>query len=222
LKCPINAIAGESVMKLVASALLAAGLAGTMSVPAVAQGGGQSSGAMRFSDSFELLKAVRERDGASAERILSNPASNVVNSRDPGTGEGVLHIAARGRDLTWLAFMLGRGARANLQARDGTTALGLAASLGWVDGVEQLIARGADVNLSNNRGETPLILAVHGRHAEVVRLLVSQGADPNRQDSAAGYSALDYARRDGRDGALARLLEAAPARQQRQMVGPTR
>lgn len=208
-------------MKRLPIVILAAGIAAALYAPAAAQRGGQSSG-IRFSDSFEFLKAVRERNGASAERILANPASTAINARDPDSGEGALHILARGRDLTWLAFMLGRGARPDLQARDGTTALGLAASLGWLDGARQLIARGANVNLGNNRGETPLILAVHARHADIVRLLVAQGADPNRQDSAAGYSALDYARRDSRDGALARLLEAAPARRQRQVVGPTR
>ena len=67
-----------------------------------------------------------------------------------------------------------------------------------------------------------MILAVHGRHVDMIQLLLTQGADPNRQDSAAGYSALDYARRDTRDGAIARLLEARPARQQREVVGPTR
>lgn len=209
-------------MKLLQIAMVVAGLAALPSTPVAAQGGsGQSSG-IRFSDSFEFLKAVRERDGAAAEAILANPSSTAINARDAGSGEGALHILVRGRDLNWLAYMLGRGARADLQARDGTTPLGLAASIGWVDGARQLIARGANVDLANSRGETPLILAVHGRHLDVVQLLVTQGADPNRQDSAAGYSALEHARRDARDGAIARLLEAAPARQQRQVVGPTR
>ena len=193
-----------------------------MAAPLAAQPGGQRSEGVRFSDSFAFLKAVRERDGGTAERILANPAATAINTRDQSTGEGALHILTRGRDLTWLAYMLGRGARPDLQARDGTTALGLAASIGWTDGAQQLIARGANVNQGNSRGETTLILAVHGRHIDVIRLLLAQGADPNRQDSAAGYSALDYARRDARDGAIARLLEAAPVRQQRQIVGPTR
>ena len=90
--------------------------------------------AQSFSDGFTFLKAVRERDGATVERILSNPSSTAVNIRDPGTGEGALHILARGRDLTWLAFMLGRGARPDIQSNDGTTPLILAAQIGWRDG----------------------------------------------------------------------------------------
>ena len=118
-------------MKRTSLALLAAAAAAVLCAPLAAQRN-ESSG-VRLSDSFAFLKAVRERDGGTAERILSNPASGAVNTRDADTGEGALHILARGRDLTWLSFMLGRGARANLQARDGTTALGLAASLGWVE-----------------------------------------------------------------------------------------
>ena len=38
--------------------------------------------AQSFSEGFTFLKAVRERDGATAERILSNPASTAINHRD--------------------------------------------------------------------------------------------------------------------------------------------
>ena len=94
-------------------------------------------------------------------------------------GEGALHILVRGRDYTWLSFMLSRGARPDLQSNDGTTPLGLSAQLGWREGAELLLGRGADVNLANNRGETPLILAVQRRDLPMVRLLLGQRADPD-------------------------------------------
>lgn len=196
--------------------LLAGAVAASVAMPAAAQ--------MRFSDTTTILKAVREGDGATVDRILSNPASGAANARDPETGEGVLHIVTRRRDLTWLAYMLGKGSRPDLQSNDGTTALGLAASIGWVEGAQQLIARGAGVDVANNRGETPLILAVHAREADVIPVLLQSGADPRRTDNVAGYSALDYARQDRRDPTIARLLEAAPARQQptQPVFGPTR
>jgi uncharacterized protein len=183
--------------------LLAGAIAATLAVPVAAQ---------RYSDSHLLLKAVRERDGVALERIVSDPSSTVINTRDQGTGEGALHIIVRRRDLSWLSFMLGKGARADIQTNDGTTPLGMASSIGWVEGVELLLRGRANVNLANNRGETPLILAVQARQAEVIPLLLRQGADPNHSDSVAGYSALDYARQDRRDTAIARLLESAPAR----------
>ena len=52
---------------------LAATLLLLVAVPALAQ--------VSFSDGYTFLKAVRERDGATAERILSNPSSNVINIR---------------------------------------------------------------------------------------------------------------------------------------------
>ncbi len=197
--------------------LLVGAIAAAVAVPVAAQ-------QQQFSDSTTMLKAVRERDGATVERLLSDPSSSAVNARDSATGEGTLHIVVRRRDIEWLAYLLGRGARADLQSNDGSSPLHLAASIGWVEGAQQLLARRARVDITNNRGETPLILAVQGRQLEIIPLLLQQGANPNHTDSVAGYSALDYARQDRRDPTIARMLEAAPARQQsqQQVYGPTR
>jgi uncharacterized protein len=193
---------------------LAAALLALLAMPALAQ--------MGYSESYRFLKGVRERDGDTVTSIAENPRSSAINARDPSTGEGALHIVTRERDLTWLAFLLSRGARPDIQTNDGTTPLGLAAQLGWVDGAERLLGRGARVDLPNNRGETPLILAVQTRELGMVRLLVGRGADPNLTDNAAGLSALDYARRDPRATAILRLL-AQPAQPNRsEQMGPTR
>ena len=168
---------------------------------------------------FTFFKAVRARDGAAAEPIITNPSSDVVNSIDPATGEGALHIVTRGRDATWLSYMLANRARPNLQEPTGTTALQIAAQIGWIEGAEILLARGANINLGNRRGETPLILAVQGRSVPMVRLLMSRGADPARTDSIAGNSALDYARQD-RDQTIARLIESS-VQARRNVVGPS-
>lgn len=183
---------------------LALALAAAVAAPLAAQS---------FSEGFTFLKAVRERDGTTAERILSNPSSVAANHRDSSTGEGALHILVRGRDLTWLAYMLGRGARPDIQMNDGTTPLILAAQIGWRDGAEQLLARGANANLGNSRGETPLIFAVQRRDLPMVRLLLSQRADPNQTDHVSGNSAIDYARQDNRAAMILRELERprAPA-----------
>lgn len=163
--------------------------------------------AQSFSEGFTFLKAVRERDGATAERILANPSSTAINARDSSTGEGALHILVRGRDGTWLSYMLGRGARPDAQARDGATPLILAAQLGWIDGATQLLAHGANPNLGNGRGETPLIFAVQRRDLPMVRLLLARRADPAQTDNVSGNSAIDYARQDNRSIAILRELE---------------
>jgi len=190
--------------------LLAAVLA-IVAVPALAQ----------YSASYNFLKAVRERDGAKVTEIVSNPSSTAINARDSGSGEGALHILVRGRDLGWLNFLLARGARADLQDNQGNTPLVVAAQIGWLEGAEALISRRANVNLPNSRGETPLILAVQRRDVAMVRLLMARGVDPNRTDSLAGFSALDYARRDLRSAQIVRLLEAS-RNQPIQNYGPPR
>jgi ankyrin repeat protein len=188
-----------------------AALLAVAAVPAFAQ----------FSESFNFLKAVRDRDGGKVAEIVSNPASTAIHARDGSTGEGALHILVRGRDLGFLNYLLARGARPDLQDNQGNSALNIAAQIGWTAGAEALIARRATVDLPNRRGETPLIQAVQRRDAALVRLLVSQGADPNRTDSVAGLSALDYARRDTRAGPILRLLQA-PRTPPRGVSGPTR
>jgi ankyrin repeat protein len=167
-----------------------------------------------YSDSYSFLKAVKDRDGAKVNELVSAPGSAVVNTRDRTNGEGALHYMVRARDLIWLAFLLGKGARPDLQSNRGDTPLTLAAQIGWVEGAEQLLARRASVDLANGRGETPLILATQRRDLAMVRLLLARRADPRRTDNVAGMSALDYAKQDPRAGAVLKLLEAklAPAK----------
>jgi ankyrin repeat protein len=178
--------------------LLLAALAVSVAAPLAAQS---------FSEGFTFLKAVRERDASTAERILSNPSTTALNVRDAGTGEAALHILVRGRDSTWLNYMLGRGARPDTGDREGNTALIIAAQLGWVEGAEILLARRANPNLGNSRGETPLIFAVLRRDLPMVRLLLRNRANPNQTDHVSGNSPIDYARQDNRAAQILRLLE---------------
>jgi len=178
--------------------LLLAALAAVIAAPVAAQ---------NFSEGFTFLKAVRERDAATAERILSNPGSTALNIRDTSTGESALHILVRGRDSAWLNYMLGRGARPDAGDRQGNTPLVLAAQLGWYDGAESLLARRANPNLGNSRGETPLIFAVQRRDLPMVRLLLQHRANPNQTDNVSGNSPMDYARQDNRAAQILRLLE---------------
>jgi ankyrin repeat protein len=182
---------------LAAAALLA------VSAPVAAQ--------QAHSDGYTFLKAVKERDSATVTSLVSEPGSIAINSRDRSSGEGALHYVVRDRDFSWLAFLLGKGARADLQSQPGNTPLSLAAQLGWLEGAELLLKRRASVDLPNARGETPLILAVQRRDLAMVRLLLANGANAKRTDSIAGLSALDYAARDSRAGAILKLLQAPTA-----------
>lgn len=198
--------------------LIALGVAGCVAAPLAAQ---------TLSEGSTFLKAVRDRDGTKVQEFVDNPSSNAINARDGKTGDTALHILVQDRNVEWIVFLLSRGARADLQNNDGTTPLGLAAQLGWVEGATQLLARGAGVDAPNSRGETPLILVVQSRQlpaadrVPMIELLIGQGADPNRQDSVAGYSAIDYARQESRTPEILRALEAKPAKPAAVAVGPT-
>jgi ankyrin repeat protein len=182
---------------------------------------GVPSAAQQFSNSFTFLKAVKERDGNKVTDLTANPGSSiVVNSKELSTGNSALHIVATGRDLTWLSFLMARGARVDQQNLKGETPLAIAAQLGWFEGAELLLSRQASVDLPNSRGETPLILAVQRRDVPMVRLLLARGANPKRTDSVAGYSALDYAKQDRRAAAVLKLLEAPAPKPAKEAAGP--
>ncbi|MEW4468574.1 ankyrin repeat domain-containing protein [Parasphingorhabdus sp. JC815] len=161
----------------------------------------------QFSDSYNFLKAVKDRDGTEATKFLNQPGTVIVNTKDLTTGQTALHIVVARRDPTWTAFLLQKGANPNVQDNDGTTPLMLATQLRFVEGARVLLSKNAKVNQANNRGETALIRAVQLRDPEMVRLLLANGADPDHTDTLAGLSARDYATRDRRASAILAEIE---------------
>jgi uncharacterized protein len=175
----------------------------------------------QFSDSYDFLKAVRDRDGDKATKAIDKPGSQTINTRDYASGETALHIVVKRRDSTWLAFLLSKGAKPDLRDKDGNTALAAAARIGFVDGVTLLIAAGAPINGTNDAGETPLIIAVQARDLQTVRVLLANGADPKIADHIAGMSARDYAARDPRSGTILKTIDdTKPAKPKAPVQGP--
>ena len=191
--------------------LLAAAAICVLAAPAVGQG---------FSDSYQFIQAVKERDGAKVESLLATPGT-MVNTRDRDTGNSAIHIVTLDRNPTWMRYLVGKGARVDAQNDKGETALTLASQMGWFDGVQTLLNLRANVDLANGRGETPLILAVQKRDLPLVRLLLASGADPRKNDRVAGLSALDYAKRDGRSPAIVKMLEDTKVTPKREVAGPS-
>ncbi len=164
------------------NALIAASLA-AIATPAPAQ---------IFSDGYEFLKAVRDRDGQKVTDTLNEPGATIVNTRDKATGETALHIVTSRRETVWVRFLLQKGANPNIADRDGTTPLMIATGLGEVEAAEILIKRGAKVDVSNATGETPLIAAIHRRDLPMIKMLLEHGANPDKSDNS-GRNARDYA-----------------------------
>ncbi len=184
--------------RIVARIVLAL-LAGALIAPGSAQA--------QFSKSYKFLEAVRKKEGGAVTDALDEPGSNIVNTRDSTTGETGLHIVTARRDMTWMSFLIGKGA--NIDARDGrgATALQIAVNLGFQEGVSLLIDHKVRLEEPNTAGETPLISAVHRRDIAIMRLLLKAGADPDRADNS-GRSARDYALLDGKSSALVSEIES--------------
>lgn len=176
----------------------------------------------QFSDTYNFLRGVRDRDFATVRDLVEAPSSTVINVRDQSTGEAALHILTRGRDSSWLLYFLRQDANPNIRDNEGNTPLHIAAQIGYADAANWLRIVDADIDARNNRGETPLILAVQQRQGAIVRQLVDAGANPAIADSVIGLSALDYAIRDGRSADIVEILESAPTvAEEAPTIGPS-
>jgi ankyrin repeat protein len=173
----------------------------------------------QFSDSFNFLKAVRDRDGAKVTDLLNKPGTVIVNTRDSATNETALHVVTSGRDLLWLGFLLQRGGNPDLRDNQGRTPLMIATELRWAEGVQSLLARRASVDIANGNGETPLSKAVQNNDVATLRLLLAAGANPARADNA-GFSPRDLAKRDARLAPLLKEMDAAKPVSTKPVQGP--
>lgn len=174
-------------------------LGAAFAVPAAAQ---------LFSDGYEFLKAVKDRDGEAVTEALNEPGSTIVNTRDISNGQTAMHIVTERRDSVWIKFLAQRGANPNIRDKKGVAPIQIAVQLGFVEGVDALIEAGADVDVTDSAGETPLIAAVHRRDVALVRLLLANDANPDRSDNS-GRTARDYAMLLGSRSAVLEEFERA-------------
>lgn len=179
-------------------------------VAAMAFSMGTQALAQSLPDSDEFLKAVEKENGEKATDLL-NQKPGIINVRN-GKGDTGLIIAIRNQAANWVGFLLNKGADANLAGANGDTPLIAAVRSDMIEALGWLLEKGAKVNAANKAGETPLIIAVQQRNVRAVGALLEAGADPDRTDAVAGYSARDYAKRDGRMPEIQRLLNAGKAK----------
>jgi uncharacterized protein len=157
--------------------------------------------------SYDFVTAVKNRNGDKATQLLNDNPAGIVNSRD-GAGDTGLILAIARQDSDWTAFLINKGADPNLGGKGGDTPLITAARVGFEDAVEWLLSGGAKVDATNKMGETALIVAVQQREIPIIKVLLGAGANPDKSDSAAGYSARQYAERDTRSRQILQLIDA--------------
>lgn len=185
------------------------GVAAGILLCAAVSGGAFAQGLPLSDNGASFLDAVRSSDGDKAIALMQAPGSNVVNYRGDD-GSTALNIAAGRRDEQWLLYLLGHDADPNLQAQNsGDTAMITAARVGFDDGVKWLLQVGARVDLANRAGETALIVAVQNHQTAVVKRLLEAGANADKSDHSQGFSARDYAKRDGsRSADILKLMDS--------------
>jgi ankyrin repeat protein len=171
-----------------------------------------------------FLSAVAGDDPATI-RLLADFAGD-VNRPDP-VGVTPLMVAAEMRNIDAVKVLLEKGADVNavsisdsprLRVRNGKVKTGaftpliMAATYGRPELVKLLLDAGADVNAVDVRGMTPLILAMTSDRSDpaVVKMLLKYGAD-SRVKSGVGETALDWARKFGRNDLIQASVRKAAA-----------
>ncbi len=177
-----------------------------------------------------VVEAIKNNDVGAAERVLALHPEAAAATDDVGVSalllatyygrpgiaaalkknlpEIDLFEAAAYGDLARIRELVAANpASVNSDARDGFTALQLAAYFGNYDVVLYLLQSGADVNAAgtNNNRVQALHSAVSSGHADITKLLLTWGADVNARQQS-GYTALHAAAQNGDEEIVSLLL----------------
>jgi ankyrin repeat protein len=169
-------------------------------------------------DHLELIDALLAHGADVNTRMRSSTETRTIFTHQWLHEEGATPLlrAAQSGDMTLVRRLLDRGADPKLATDDGTTALMVAAGIGWVEGVTYewspaqtletvrlLLDLGVPVNAQNLDGQTALMGAAHKGRNDVVELLVERGADLALRDigsrdtihvlAGVTWQAIDYA-----------------------------
>lgn len=180
----------------------------------------QSMGGPNASEGEEFLKALKDGDNNTALELANKPGGRVVSFRGYN-GDTPLVVSTRERELSWISFLLRRGADPNMGDSKGDTPLIIASSLGFDEAAELLLRHKAKVDATNRKGETALTIAVQQRQTRIVELLLKAGANPDKTDHITGYSPRDYAKRDTRNPQILKLIESTKSTAKTPVAGPS-
>jgi hypothetical protein len=116
-----------------------------------------------YAGSYEKVKFLLDQ-GADVNAI--GPDGNALTAAVLGWSKSVLEL------------LLLSGAEVDAKDKFFNTALILAATIGFLDGVQVLLDAGASINYTS-QFETPLRAALINQNDDIVKLLLQSGADPN-------------------------------------------
>ena len=133
-----------------------------------------------------------------AAYLGESPSHHVGDVVHPKTGDGLLHVAARGGHLPCLEHLLRRaGCAVDQRNLEFKTALHEAAQTGHQEAVRLLVESGAEVDSLKRADWTPLMLASSkAGNLKAVEELLEAGADPGTVNKD-GWTSLHLAVRTG-------------------------
>src|SRR5262245_29756086 len=175
-------------------------------------------------DSLDIVKQLLARGANPNARLKSAALQRLHTPGDPTLSEGTTPFmrAAKSGDLVVMHLLLEQGADPLSVQKNQTTAMIVAAGIGWkaggdnvntldrgtqADAIEALkvcLERGLDIRAANDAGTTAVHAAVmRGEADEIIRFLVANGAKVDATNKQ-GQTPLDLAlARKGQDGASA-------------------
>jgi ankyrin repeat protein len=152
-------------------------------------------------DGSKLIESAMYQDMEALKSLVESGAD--VNYQDPKYGTTALMLACNYGLTDMARFLLDNGAKANIQAKNGSTALSGAAQQS-LELVKLLLDKGADVQLKTEEGITAFTNSIIGVlrgsvTTEVAELLLEKGANVDEapdKGAAAGYTCLMMAARN--------------------------
>ncbi|XP_072552090.1 ankyrin repeat and EF-hand domain containing 1a [Salminus brasiliensis] len=135
---------------------------------------------------YRLLQCVNEGNKVQIERLVSMGVDDLINLTEPREGKGVLHLASVANDADMVEFLIGQGARTDVQDKRGRTPVMLAAELGHVGVVALLAKNNADMKLTDVEGKGVLFYSVcpTKRHMRCLQVALNSMADVNNVSHA--------------------------------------
>lgn len=155
---------------------------------------------------YALILALRLPAPGVARLLIAHPDTlvEVRTAKD----ESPLMLAAIKGNLELCRQLIARDADVN---KPGWTPLHYAATVGSAPVVQLLLAHYAYVDADSPNGSTPLMMAARYGSEEAVQALLDGGADATLKN-AIGLTALDFAQKSDRPGALLRIAAAIRAK----------
>ena len=155
----------------------------------------------------ETLSPVTQTSSPSPLQLPSQPTGTAHTVQMGKVDKKLLMVAAEKGDIKMVLFLLNSDANIMETAKDGSTALHVAARFGKKEVAQLLLDRGADIEaVKSTYRWTALHEAAHYGEKEIVQLLLDRGADIEAMTTN-GWTALHHAARYGGKEVVQLLLD---------------